>query len=458
VPDVFPPELIAALPDYLPLQRWFGGSEPPAPSDVHVAATNCLWSGEEGHQLWQMLVDVGEARYQLILGVRPAGEVADFLSGQERAVLGIAENVFVYDGLLDSELTKRLLEISSGGAETAARARPMGAEQSNTSIVYDDRLVFKVFRKLPRGTSADVDITTALAGAGFTHVPTPLVVWRDGDQDYGFGQQFLAGGAEGWALALASLRDLYSVTPRGGAEGTAEASTPAEAGGDFAAEARRLGRVTAEMHVALHEVYGAAPASETAANWSALLASLPDRLKRASSQVDRDLLEAAGPLLERLNQVKDPGPAIRVHGDYHLGQVIRTDLGWYVIDFEGEPARPEDERMDRASPFKDVTGMLRSFHYASRHALVEQDVAAWPEIVPVARAWESHNRQAFLEGYQSHEGVAGLLPEAPLPAVVMAAYELDKALYELDYELAHRPEWVGIPADALERLAGGWID
>lgn len=458
MPDVFPSELISALPDYLPLQRWFGGSEPPDPSEVQVASTTRLWSGEGDHELWQMLVDVGEARYQLLLGVRPAGEVADFLSGQERSVLGMAENVFVYDALLDSDLAKRLLEISSGGSETAVRARPMGAEQSNTSIVYDDRLVFKVFRKLPRGTSPDVDITTALAGAGFTHVPAPMVVWREGGQDYGFGQQFLAGGAEGWALALTSLRDLYSVTVRGGADGATEAGTPAEAGGDFAAEARRLGRVTAEMHVALHEVFGSAPASETAAGWSALLASLPDRLKRASEQVDRDLLDAAGSLLERLNQVDDPGPAIRVHGDYHLGQVIRTDLGWYVIDFEGEPARAENERMDRASPFKDVTGMLRSFHYASRHALVEQDVAAWPEIVPAARAWESHNRQAFLEGYQSHEQVSGLLPAPPLPAVVMAAYELDKALYELDYELAHRPEWVGIPADALERLAGGWID
>ena len=456
MPDVFPSELIAALPEYLPAQRWFAGSDPPDPSEVRVAATTRLWSEDGNHELWQMLVEVGDVRYQLLLGVRPAGEVAEFLSGQERAVLGWAEDVFAYDALLDSDLAKRLLEISSGGTESALRVRPMGAEQSNTSIVYDDRLVLKVFRKLQSGPSADVEITTALAGAGFAHVPAPLVVWRDGQQDYAFGQQFLAGGTEGWALALTSLRDLYSITSRG--DGAGEPGTPAEAGGDFAAEASRLGRMTAEMHIALHDVFGPAPRPETVAGWSSLVASLPDRLKRASEQVDRDLLEEASPLLSRLNEIEDPGPAIRVHGDYHLGQVIRTDLGWYVIDFEGEPARAAEHRMDRASPFKDVTGMLRSFHYASRHALVEQDVAAWPEIVPLARAWESHNRQAFLEGYQSHEGVAPLLPEPPVPAAVMAAYELDKALYELDYELAHRPEWVGIPADALERLAGGWID
>jgi predicted trehalose synthase len=113
----------------------------------------------------------------------------------------------------------------------------------------------------------------------------------------------------------------------------------------------------------------------------------------------------------------------------------------------------------RASPFKDVTGMLRSFHYASRYALVERAVADWADMIPAARAWESHNRQAFLEGYRTHPDIASLLPDPAASAAVMSAYELDKALYELDYELSHRPEWVAIPLDALERLVeGGGID
>jgi maltokinase len=160
-------------------------------------------------------------------------------------------------------------------------------------------------------------------------------------------------------------------------------------------------------------------------------------------------------MLDRLGVVTDPGPAIRVHGDYHLGQVMRTDLGWFVLDFEGEPVKPVEERMAPASPFKDVTGMLRSLHYASRHALVERAVADWADMLPSARAWESHNRQAFLEGYRRHPEVASLLPDAPVSPAVMTGYELDKALYELEYELSHRPEWVPIPLDALERLVEG---
>jgi maltokinase len=324
----------------------------------------------------------------------------------------------------------------------------MSAEQSNSSVIYDDRLILKVFRHLRPGRNPDVEVTTALYAAGFDHVARPLVEWRDeGDRwDLAFGQEFLAGASEGWALALTSLRNLYS-------SGAGE--TPADAGGDFAAEAERLGRVTAEMHGALREVYGTAPEADARAAWGSLVEGLPARLEEGGKAVDRDLAAGAGPLLARLRAVTDPGPAIRVHGDYHLGQVMRTDLGWYVLDFEGEPEKPVEERMLPASPLKDVTGMLRSFHYASRHALVERAVADWADMVPSARAWESHNRQAFLEGYRTHPEVAALLPDASVAAAVMAGYELDKALYELEYERSHRPEWVAIPLDALERLVEG---
>lgn len=450
MPAEFPAELTEALPEYLARQRWFAGTEPPPASDVAVSSARRLWAGEAGHEMWQLLVSVAGECYQLVLGMRPAGEVAEFLHGQEGAVLGSAEGVFVYDATSDSEMTKVLLTVASGGAESAERARPMGAEQSNTSIVYDDRLILKLFRHLRPGRNPDVAVTTALSEAGFSHVARPLVEWREEDYDLAFGQEFLAGGTEGWALALTSLRDLYSSKDR---------HLPAEAGGDFAAEAGRLGRVTAEMHVALHRVFGPAAPEEAAAGWKRLVDGLPGRLQRAGDHLGRDLTGAAATLLDRLRAVTDPGPAIRVHGDFHLGQVMRTDMGWYVLDFEGEPAKPVEERLVRASPFKDVTGMLRSFHYASRHALVERAVADWADMIPGARAWESHNRQAFLEGYRTHPDIAALLPDAPASAAVMSAYEMDKALYELDYELSHRPEWVAIPLDALERLVeGGGID
>ena len=442
----FPPELAAALPEYLPAQRWFAGSEMLSADSVQVAAARRLWSDGGDHEMWQLLVRAAGETYQLVLGVRPAGEVAEFLHGHDGAVLGSAAGIYAYDAVWDTDLAKILLGVASDGRETAARARPMGAEQSNTSIVYDDRVVLKLFRHLRPGRNPDVEVTTALADAGFEHVATPLVEWRDDTFDLAFGQQFLAGGTEGWALALTSLRDLYS---------SGDGAAPAEAGGDFSGEAERLGRVTAEMHVALREVFGPAAAEVARSGWDALVESLPARLAAAGRHVERDLAGAAGPLIERLREVHDPGPAIRVHGDFHLGQVMRTDLGWFVLDFEGEPAKSVAERTVPASPFKDVTGMLRSFHYASRHALIERVVADWADMVPAARAWESHNRDAFLEGYRQNPDITALLPDPPVSAAVMSAYELDKALYELEYELSHRPEWVGIPLDALERLVEG---
>ena len=438
----WPAGLAPSLPDYLASQRWFSGSEAPAAESVRTARAQRLWSDGDTKELWQVLVNVDDAVYQLLFGVRPAGEPADFLHGHEHAVLGSAEGVYVYDAILDNELAKVFLEVISDGAEKAERARPMSAEQSNSSLVYDDRLILKVFRRLRPGRNPDVEVTSALADAGFDHVARPLVEWRDEQYDLAFGQQFLSGGTDGWALALTSLRNLYT---------SHDYELPAEAGGDFAAEASRLGQVTADMHLTLERVFGTADPERARKGWAALTEGLRPRLEQA----DRGLAKAAGPLLERLRAVGDPGPTIRVHGDFHLGQVMRTDLGWFVLDFEGEPAKSVEERLAPASPLKDVTGMLRSFHYASRYALVERDVDDWADMVPAARAWESHNRQAFLDGYQSQPGVADLLPDPAASPVVIIAYELDKALYELEYERAHRPEWVSIPLDALQRLVEG---
>ncbi|HWE54459.1 MAG TPA: phosphotransferase [Acidimicrobiales bacterium] len=443
--DELPVELAEWLPHYLGAQRWFSGGEPAA-ADVRITTSRQLWSDGQQHQMWQLLVDVAGDCYQVVLGMRPAGEVADFLNGHESAVLGTADGVFIYDAVWDPDLAKRLLSVASEGQQSATRSRPMGVEQSNTSLVFDDRLILKLFRHLHAGRNPDIEVTSALAGNGFTHVAGPLVHWRDETYDLAFAQEFLAGGTEGWALALTSLRNFYS---------SEDVDVPGEAGGDFAAEAERLGRVTAEMHVALSRAFAPAPTEVARSGWAALIGGLPDRLAGAGRHLDRDLLEAARPMLEHLGTVTDPGPFIRVHGDYHLGQVMRTDLGWFVLDFEGEPAKSVDDRIVPASPFKDVTGMLRSFHYASRHALMERAVPDWADMIPTARAWESHNRQAFLDGYLGHADVAALLPDTPASAAVMTAYELDKALYELEYELSYRPDWVAIPLDALERLVEG---
>jgi maltokinase len=442
----WPTGLDPLLPEYLAAQRWYSGMEVPDRDWVSIDRASDLWTDDEGvRRLWQVIVSVGSSRYHLLLGERPAGERADFLHGHEEAVVGALESSYFYDATLDAEMAKILLSVASGGAEKAAFARPLAAEQSNTSLVYDDRLILKVFRRLHIGRNADVEVTTALATAGFAHVATPLVEWREDDYDLAFGQEFLVGASEGWAMALTSLRNFFS----------GEAALPEDAGGDFAAEAERLGRVTAEMHTVLRAVFGRAPGRDAHEEWSALVEGLPGRLAAASEIVGKDLGATAGPLLARLREVSDPGPAIRTHGDFHLGQVMRTDSGWYVLDFEGEPARLPHERGMAASPLKDVTGMLRSFHYATRQAVRE-----WPEadragLEGRAAAWEGRNRQAYLDGYRAWPDIDALLPASGPAADVMAAYELDKALYELDYELAHRPEWVGIPLEALDRFTHG---
>jgi len=160
--------------------------------------------------------------------------------------------------------------------------------------------------------------------------------------------------------------------------------------------------------------------------------------------------------MERLRGVDDPGPAIRVHADYHLGQVMRTDTGWYVLDFEGEPARPLAERLTPSSCFKDVTGMLRSFEYAAHFVLLEREQHELDRVTKLAEAWEVRNREAFLTGYLTTEGVDALLPEGTeARSAVSLAFELDKALYELNYELAYRPDWAVIPETAIHRLLSG---
>jgi maltokinase len=441
-----PPGLTDLVPAYLGAQRWFSGADAPDPDEVQVEKFIELWAADDGtHRLWQAIVSAGPHRYQLLLGERPAGEEAEFLRGREEAVLGAASNAYFYDATLDSEMAKILLNVASDGREQASFARQLAAEQSNTSLVYDDRIILKIFRRLHTGPNPDVEVTTALAAAGFEYLARPMVSWRDEEFDLAFGQEFLAGGAEGWALAVTSLRDLYS----------GECRRPEEAGGDFAADAERLGRVTADMNLALQEVFGSASASEAAQAWSELVDGLVPRLRAASDSTGIDLTGAGSSLVASFRRVRDPGTFTRVHGDYHLGQVMRTDAGWRVLDFEGEPAKPLEERIVPSSPLKDVGGMLRSFHYAARHVLTEHRPTDWDDLLPLATAWEARNRRAFLDGYQEVVDIQAILPEPASASLVLAAFELDKALYELDYEQAHRPDWVPIPLDALDRLIHG---
>ncbi|HEX2698924.1 MAG TPA: phosphotransferase [Acidimicrobiales bacterium] len=415
------------LPAYLGRQRWYAGA---APSTARVVTSETLAPGLE----W-LLADAGGARYQVVVGLRPAGSAPDFLSGNDQAVIGVVGDEIAFDATYDPDFARALLGLVAPG-EKGSLVRPMGAEQSNTSLVIDDRLVLKVFRRLHDGANPDVEIPHALAILGFSHVATPVGIWRRDGVDLAVCVNYLAGGAEGWALALTSLRDLYATG----------VDDPAGAGGDLGAEAGRLGQVTAALHLALAEAFGASD-GDTAA-WAAGVESQLSRLDDG----DVDPVQAKE-FVDRLRSIDHPGASIRVHGDYHLGQVMRTDAGWFVLDFEGEPARPLEERRRPSSPFKDVAGMLRSFQYATAVALSERDQGDQERLAPLGEAWEQRNRLAFLRGYLGTEGIDALLPEAgPDRSAVLAAFEFDKAVYEVLYERAHRPAWVDIPLRAVRRL------
>jgi len=238
------------------------------------------------------------------------------------------------------------------------------------------------------------------------------------------------------------VRDLYA---------TEEGTRAAEAGGDFEGEAERLGAASAQVHRDLADAFGQSELEPEAIR--ELAEQMYRRLDQAAAEVPGLAACAgkAGDAYSDLAKLIEPVPAQRVHGDYHLGQVLRTQAGWVVLDFEGEPASPLAQRRARSTPLRDVAGMLRSFDYAARHQLVSRPDAApsglSSSLAPKAADWVRRNSDAFCAGYAA----AGGLDPAENP-VLLRAMLLDKAVYEVIYEARHRPTWVPIPLESIAEL------
>jgi maltokinase len=455
----FHDRLAELLPDWLPRQRWYAGKGREIGEVTFVTDTE-LVAGDPGLRHTIVTVRHGPedaAYYQLPLGLRRE------LPGRlEYASIGQVDGLHVYDAAHDPDLMQSLLTGMAAGADTgplrfrtvpgveintdlASLASP--AEQSNTSLVYGESYICKLFRRLTPGVNPDLEISLALSGSGSKHIPD-LYGWietvLDGETTtLAMLSAFLRTGTDGWQLATTSVRDLY-----------AEADLHAyEVGGDFAGEAERLGAATASVHRDLAAAFGVT--SVSAAEVHAMADLMRERLDEARAAVP-DLDNYAGKIgaaFDDLGKQDAPIPVQRIHGDYHLGQVLRTELGWVLLDFEGEPARPLAERRAPGHPLRDVAGMLRSFEYAARY-LVSGPVTGLRRHDPAqdqreyrAHEWADRNRTAFCTGYTEAGG-----PNPYAHEILLRAFEFDKAVYEVMYEARNRPSWLHVPLGSLARL------
>jgi maltokinase len=229
---------------------------------------------------------------------------------------------------------------------------------------------------------------------------------------------------------------------------------PEELGGDFAGEAERLGTAVAKVHADLASALGTEPVDDNELDRT--VKAMADRLDEVARDVPElaeyvPALRAAFDAVRELPPDSAPISMQYVHGDLHLGQVLRTVGGWLLLDFEGEPAAPVAERHALRSPLRDVAGMLRSFDYAAQQLLVGQPDD--PALTERALEWARRNRAAFCEGYAL--GAAAPLGDPREHGELLRAFELDKAVYEVAYEHANRPDWLAVPLAAIARITHG---
>jgi maltokinase len=446
----------AAVREFVLGRRWFGAKTREVVSASVLAAVPLRSAAP------LLVVALVEVRfqpgthevYQLPVGFRPAAE------GWDDAVIGKAGDWIAYDALADPLLCSELVHLVRGSSTVQAQegalsfrpvdgfavpapeleARPLGAEQSNSSVVFGEELILKAYRRLEPGVNPELELLRFLTERDFPNV-AGLLGWyeyagRLMDATLGILQEYVPGESDGWRFALASLAD----DPDG-----------------FLRRARRLGEVSGMLHAALASD-GAdphfAPEEPSAEALSLLTATVDEEIEQVFLDLPEE--EALEPILGRGEEVREQlrqlshiaaaGRVIRTHGDYHLGQVLWTGQDWIVIDFEGEPARGLPERRRKRSPLRDVAGMLRSFSYAASAASITLGVEPPPN-------WEEQAREEFLGGYLPVLEGTGLLPPGEEAVErLLSVFELEKAVYELRYELDNRPDWVQIPVAGIARL------
>jgi maltokinase len=449
-------QIQAPLNEWIVEQRWFA-SKTREVSGIEIVDSVTL--REEGPTLLLCLVEARfptgtHETYQVPLGLRPVDE------GWTERVIAELDGMTIYDALADPAAGRELLhrmransEFQSGQDEFIFRwapnagaglggtvdVRPVGVEQSNSSIVFGDQLIMKAFRKVEPGVNPELELLRFLSAHEFPHIAS-LAGWYEVegrliDATLGILQEFLLGFRDGWELALDEL-----------------VSDPQGLLDKLAA----LGTVIGELHSALGSDNADPAFSPDEPSMEALAILVAD----VDEQIERVFLDlpendACAPIrgrgqdvrekLAALSHVNAGGKVIRTHGDLHLGQTMLGDRGWVVLDFEGEPARPLPERRLKRSPLRDVAGMLRSFSYVTAGAKLLRGADA-------PAGWEERARERFLESYYAAVDGSLLPPGQQATEQLLAVFETEKAVYELRYELNNRPDWVAIPVAGIVRL------
>ena len=502
------------LMGFLQRQRWFGAKARPMRA-AHFVDWGLLRRAPE--PLFLTIVeaefeDGGRDRYFLPLTI---GARADVRGVEERAPHAVLASVtgarkgVLFDAWLDDRFAKVLLETidrrdqikTRRGAINAVQTgvfavargqgelqpRRLSSEQSNSSLVYGDRLILKLFRRIEPGLNPDFEVGRQLTEkAGFSRVPGVAgalehAAVAEAPSTIAMLQQLVESQGDGWSHATDEVDRFYDLVegralPRAGAPRSytslIEAEVPAavrDTIGGYLRSAETLGRRTAEMHLALASDAGTpafAPEPFTADDLAAVGMDAAAQAQAALATMERTGTGAA--LLERrqalLDAIRTPAALefmtskIRVHGDYHLGQVLWCEGDFYILDFEGEPARPLAQRRAKQSALKDVAGMVRSFGYAAYAGLFAHTAsrpAAFDALTPWADLWETWTTAAYLRSYFGTVGNALFVPQQSHQRdELLRLFVLDKALYELNYELNNRPDWLRIPLTGILRLLG----
>lgn len=414
-------ELAAVVSSYCARRPGWGGDKPAVEPTIIEALS--VRAGRPG--LVDVVARVGNRLLHVPLGLRAPDDTVQSVVEGEDVVLGTVDDgegaAMAFDALRDGETAALLLAHVAGSRTAPALVRQARQDDVSTTVSMDDRFAFTVFDELTAGPRPEIDVLVAVDEAGFNHVAAPLARWRREGRDLGIVQEQLAGPSTGRALALTSVRDLY-----------ASGGPPEMAGGDFGAEAHRLGTMTARLHLALERAYGRRPAGvDLWANkvHEALVA-------RGAQLVDRPDVLA---LLADLRSLPSAGEAIRTHGDLHLGRVWRTEQGWYVGDLspggwpppaaQGPPPPfVEVSGVPFRTPLADVADMMWSFTHVAATAAEERDPTGAEGLGELAQAWEQRNRRSFLAGYLGVPGIGGLVPTGrEAVRVLVAALELERA-------------------------------